>query len=612
MVEPESFAPEAEYGRRLHDRQEQVRHHAQTDDRLSLARGLIFFPALALVAYSATSWSAGLTWSLLALGCGSFVVIVVLHTRVVQRRTAADRAARYYQLALDRLKHRWQGTGIPGSRYANPEHMYAGDLDLFGTGSVFERLCAARTRPGEDTLAAWLCHPADAETIRARQAAVAELNPQCDLREQLALLDAEVHDELDQNQLLHWARQSPQPVPAVQRVIAGVLGLAAVVALFSWLLFDTRPTILLFVLMLELLFLAMHRRQIQELAQQSDAAGSGLKILSRVMDLIESREFNTPLLQQLSSRLTTDHLPPSRQIQRLNTQIRWLNNCLHNQFFAGVACLLCLPIHVVAGIERWRENVGTHIPDWLTAVGEFESLVSLSMYSFEKPHDPFPEIVEPPPAANQGQSPGPLFEAVAAGHPLLPATECVRNDVSVGADLQLLLVSGSNMSGKSTLLRTIGTNSVLALAGGPVCATSLRISPLQLGTAMRVQDSLQAGTSLFYAVIRRLKSVVELTDGQLPLLFLLDELLQGTNSHDRRVGSEGVIRRLLASGAAGLVTTHDLALTEIVDEFGERARNIHFEDHLVDGKMSFDYRIRPGVVRKSNALELMRMLGLDV
>ncbi|MCA9115262.1 MAG: hypothetical protein KDA79_09245 [Planctomycetaceae bacterium] len=606
MVESESLAPAAEYSRRLQSRREQAGQLEQTGDRLSVARGLTFLLFLGLVLTSLARWETSLTWSLLAGGISLFTVLVLVHSRIMARLEAGRAAVRHYEAALARLDDNWHGTGVAGTRYLQAEHLYAGDLDLFGDGSLFQRICTARTRLGEDTLAAWLCSPADAATVSTRQEAVRELRPDCDLREQLALLEGRVHDELDQNQLVHWAQQPARPVSRRQRVTAALLGVAAIVALAWWLVPENgRPSAFVLVLLLEAVFLFVHRRQIHDMARQADEAGSGLAILTQVMELIESREFHSPALASLRTRLTTESLPPSVQIHSLHRRIRHLNNCLQNQFFAMVAFVLCLPMHAVAGIERWRETVGSHIPDWLAAVGEFEALSSLAGYSFEKPEHPFPEVLDAGTA-------GPLLEAEALGHPLLPTSQCVRNDVSLGRGLQLLLVSGSNMSGKSTLLRTIGTNTVLALAGGPVCAGSLRLTSVQVGTAMRVHDSLQAGTSLFYAVIRRLKAVVELTDGERPLLFLLDEILQGTNSHDRRVGSEGVIRKLIASGAIGLVTTHDLALTEIVGEFGEHARNIHFEDHLVDGKMTFDYRIRPGVVQKSNALELMRMMGLDV
>jgi len=255
-------------------------------------------------------------------------------------------------------------------------------------------------------------------------------------------------------------------------------------------------------------------------------------------------------------------------------------------------------------VERWRERIGPHISDWLEAVGQIEALSSIARHAFEKPGDPQPEVAAP--------SAGPCFMAVGLGHPLIADRDCIRNDVRIDGEQRLVMVSGSNMSGKSTLMRTVGINAVLALSGAPVRAASLTISPLQIGTAMRVNDSLQQGASLFYQVISRIKSVVELAAGTPPLLFLLDEILQGTNSHDRRVGAEGIIHQLIRQGAIGLVTTHDLALTRIVVSLGGHAVNIHFEDHLINGRMYFDYRIRQGVVEKSNALELMRMIGLEV
>ena len=233
-------------------------------------------------------------------------------------------------------------------------------------------------------------------------------------------------------------------------------------------------------------------------------------------------------------------------------------------------------------------------------MGQFEAVSSLSGYAFEHPADPFAEVIPS----------GLVFVATGLGHPLIPDDRCVRNDIRFGREPRLVMVSGSNMSGKSTLLRTIGSNVVLALAGAPVRATTMKISPVILATSIRVHDSLLEGSSLFYAVISRLKGIVERTGGTIPLMFLIDEILPGTNSHDRRVGAEGIIRRLLDRGAFGLVTTHDLALTDIVGQLGSIALNVHFEDRLEAGRMTFDYQLRPGVVRRSNALELMRLIGL--
>jgi DNA mismatch repair ATPase MutS len=239
---------------------------------------------------------------------------------------------------------------------------------------------------------------------------------------------------------------------------------------------------------------------------------------------------------------------------------------------------------------------------WIDAVAELEALASLAGQAYEHPADCWPELVEG----------APCLVARAAGHPLLAEARCVRNDVSLDAQRRVLVVSGSNMSGKSTLLRTIGTNAVLAQAGAPVRAAALRMTPLAVGASIRLHDSLQEGHSRFYAEIRRLRQIVDATEGPLPVLFLLDEVLHGTNSHDRRIGAEAVVRSLVARGAIGLVTTHDLALARLAESPELHAANVHFQDELIDGQMHFDYRMRPGVVTRSNAIELMRAVGLEV
>jgi DNA mismatch repair ATPase MutS len=235
-------------------------------------------------------------------------------------------------------------------------------------------------------------------------------------------------------------------------------------------------------------------------------------------------------------------------------------------------------------------------------VGEFEALASFAGYAYEHPADVFPEFVET----------SPFFEAAGLAHPLLPDRSAVRNDVRFAGELRVLIISGPNMAGKSTLVRAVGLNAILAQCGAPVRARGLRLSPLAVGASICVLDSLQGGISRFYAEIRRLKQIVDLARGRTGVLFLLDEFLQGTNSHDRRLGAAAMVRSLVERGAIGLVTTHDLALAEIADGLGTHAANAHFEDHLVDGKLVFDYRLQPGIVKTSNALNLMRSIGLDV
>ena len=591
--------PHSEYTRRLAERQQTVGRCAELDRRISTVRGLVFLAAVGILI---AAWAGFMSFGWMLVPAAVFVGLLVYHSLIVRRLDRAREAVRYYEAAVDRLQDRWVGAGADGERYLDPAHPYASDLDVFGRGSLFQLISRARTRLGEETLADWLRAPATAEAVQRRQAAVDELRERVDQREELALLDAEVHDHLDQRRLLEWSQQPPHLVSRWRRVVGALLAAATIAGLIAWLAFGAVLSAFVIPLVAQVGFVFSFRGEISRVAGQIEQAGSGLAILVQVLAVIEREKFRTPCLRDIRARLDVEGLPPSRRIAQLHRLIQSLNNSLQNQFFAPIAFVLCLPVYLVHAVEKWKSVVGPHIPGWLRAVGEFEALSSLAGYAYEHPQDPFPEIVE-------GE---PLVDGEQMAHPLLPVRQAVPNDLRLGGELQLMLVSGSNMSGKSTLLRTVGTNVVLALAGAPVRAKRLRVSPLQIGTAMRINDSLQDGRSLFYSVVARLKLVVDLAAGPLPLLFLLDEILQGTNSHDRRVGAEGVIRRLVESGAIGLVTTHDLALTEIVESLDGRATNAHFEDHLEHGRMTFDYRLRPGVVRKSNALELMRMMGLDV
>jgi hypothetical protein len=582
--------PRSEYSRRLAERQRALAQCIKEDARLSAARGLVFLLGVALVIVAWATDAISFAWAALPLVV--FVALVIYHSRVVRQLERAREAARHYEAGLARLGDGWANDGATGERYIDSAHPYTSDLDIFGRASLFQLISRARTRLGEDTLAAWLRGPAGAEIVRTRQAAIEELRFRLDQREELALLDAEVHEQLDQNRLLDWSRQPPQLVSRARRATGVLLAVATLAGLVAWIGFGAPISALAVPLLVQICFVFSFRGRIARVAAHIEEAGSGLAILSQVLGVIERDRFQTAHLAEIRNRLDTEGQPPSRYIARLHALVQSLNNTLQNQFFAPIAFVFCLPVHLVHAIEKWKARVGPHIPDWLSAIGEFEALASLAGYAYEHPHDPFPEIV-------QGE---PLFDGEQLAHPLLPISRAVPNDLHLGTDLGLILVSGSNMSGKSTLLRTVGANAVLAFAGAPVRARRLRISPLQAGTAMRIDDSLQDGRSLFYSVVSRLKAIVDLASGPLPLLFLFDEILQGTNSHDRRVGAEGVIRRLVQSGAIGLVTTHDLALTEIVDSLDRRAATAHFEDHLEQGRMPFDYCLRAGVGQKSNAL----------
>jgi len=320
-----------------------------------------------------------------------------------------------------------------------------------------------------------------------------------------------------------------------------------------------------------------------------------------------SRPAPGALLQAIHERLMADGRPASARIADLAGllhRLEWQKNLM----FAPIGYALLWRPQLACAIEAWRTRSGRVIGAWLDALADMEALAALSTHAFENPGLPFPTLLD---AATEG----PRFSATALRHPLLPA--CVPNDLVLGgrgsgAGPRLVVLSGSNMSGKSTLMRSVGLNVALALAGAPVHADALELSVLAVGATLRIQDSLSAGTSRFYAEITRLRQLVELARGPRPLLFLIDEILAGTNSHDRRLGAAAVLRGLVELGAIGVASTHDLALTEVVNELPGRAANLHFEDHLEGASLVFDYRLRPGVVQHSNAIALMRAVGLDV
>jgi hypothetical protein len=532
----------------------------------------------------------------------AFAALVVHHDGVKGRLDRARRAVAHHERNLDRLADRWIGAGPTGADFLREDHVHARDLDVFGEGSLFQFLCTARTRLGERALAGWLTAPADAAEIRVRQQAVAELTPDVGLRERLALLGAHADERLEPEEPLAWAAHGPVPARAWERIAAVALAGLAVAATAAWLFLGAGLLPLALVFLVELAFGRIVGARLARMTRGVERAGRQLATLAELVALIEGRVARAGRLAALASALDAGGEPASRRLARLQRlEQAWTNSRL-NAVYGLVAVLLQLRVHWAYGIEAWRRRHGPSIAGWLDVAGEFEALCSLSAYAWERPDHVVPEIVE-------GEA---RFEARQLGHPLIPAARCVRNDLTLGREPQVILLTGSNMSGKSTLLRAVGVNVLLATAGAPVCARGLVLSPFAVGASIRVLDSLREGASRFYAEVSRLRAIHRLTDGPQPVLFLLDEILQGTNSHERRLGSEAVVRSLVERGAVGLVTTHDLALTEIVSSLGPRARNAHFADELVDGTLHFDYRMRDGVVRRGNALEPMRSLGLDV
>jgi hypothetical protein len=595
VAEAQSVAEE--YARRLRLRETQVARLAQFHERIGSVR--LILGGLTLVMAWAVLFERAFAPVWLLVPVVAFGVLVLYHTSVRRRRVAAERAANYYRHGIARIEDRWMGSGPQGERFGAIEHIYAADLDLFGKGSLFELLSVARTRMGEEALASWLLAPSAVAKVRERHVSIVDLRGRLDLREEMAVLGEDSQVGVNPDSLLAWA-EAPNQLSQALVWVALAAPVLAIAGAAVWHV-ESFVTPLILVLLLAAGVAYLVKAALSAAIYGTESAFQDLKLFAGLLIRIERNEFTAPPLKELVQRLSSHTLPASATIAQLARIIDFVD-ARNNPIIRLLDVPLLYSLQVALAAERWRANHGKVIRQWVAALGEFEALASLAAYSYEHPHDPFPELVEGPAA----------FTADELGHPLIPAAKRVRNSVEIAGSTRMLLVSGSNMSGKSTLLRTVGINTVLAMAGAPVSARSLRLTPLQVGASIRVNDSLHEGSSRFYAEITRLREIHGLLDRDPPLLFLLDELLQGTNSKDRLVGAEGVVRAFVAAGAIGLVSTHDLALTEISGLPPGTLRNVHFQDELSEGQMRFDFTLRDGVVTKSNGVELMRAIGLRV
>ncbi|HWY74668.1 MAG TPA: DNA mismatch repair protein MutS [Verrucomicrobiae bacterium] len=592
--------PLKEYQTRLAVWQQKADRHELLHRRLgNLRLGFVFFLLVFAVWLCQSQVAVG--WVFVTLVGGIFSS-GMLHDTVLNRRDHARRAVGFYKAGLDRLTDAWRGKGSSGSEFLDPHHPYAADLDLFGKGSLFELLNTAQTHGGQAMLAGWLLRPGAPEEIQARHAIVDELRPMLDLRERLGVLAEEAQKHIKTDSLAAWARQPPilesGPVRAAAFCLPWLnLGLFIYAAVNGdiWLFGITFTA--------QLLIAWRYQQRVNKVIRSIDSPARDLIRLAGLLGCFERQQFHAAGLQQLQAACRSLGISAGESIRRLARLSDWLE--WRDNYIAAPFCAFALwGTQFAFAIEAWRANFGPMIEVWLRSLAEFEALCSLASYAFEHPSDPFPKLIV--------DSTSMTVQADGLGHPLIAETRCVRNDARLGPDCRLLVISGSNMSGKSTYLRALGVNIVLAMAGAPVRSRELRMTPLQIGASMRAVDSLQEGVSRFYSEISRLQEIVKLTNHAPPVLFLLDELLSGTNSHDRRVGAASIVRSLVQRGAMGLVTTHDLALTQIVEQMEPKGANFHFEDQFENGRLNFDYRLRPGIVEKSNALELMRAIGLEV
>lgn len=589
--------PSGVYSRQLnHLRQAQISDHKR-ERLLGYSKVLLAISAfIAAVVFMHHPVILESMFALLAI----IVPLAVLHERLLRSMRLRDRAIRFYECGLARLEDRWAETGETGDRFRNPAHPYARDLDLFGTASLFELLCTARTRAGEETLAAWLLSPAPVDEILHRQAAIRDLKDRVQFRENLFSLGETVRLGVQPASLASWGERPPAFPARATRIVTTTLSILWILSLVVWAIWGL-ATVPAAITVLNLAWAHRIHARLDEASDSLENASQDLKLLAGVLALLENEHFSAPRLVRIQAALKRNQIAPSTTIRKLARIVSFLES-RRNPAARLLDVITFWSAYLVFAAERWQLKFGPQIRGWLASVGEFEALTALSGYAYEHGNYVFPEFVPP--------SHAPLFDAEALAHPLLPSRKAVPNDVKFADGLELIILSGPNMTGKSTFIRSIGVNAVLALCGAPVCARKLRLSPLAVAASICVLDSLSGSVSRFYAEIQRVKLIADLARGPVPVLFLLDELLSGTNSHDRLEGTKLVVQSLTARGAIGIVSTHDLALTKIPDAMQGRAINCHFQDRFENGKLAFDYKLKDGIVQTSNALELMRSIGL--
>ena len=536
------------------------------------------------------------------------VPVAALCIRNYGRRQSAlgtlNRLAAFYTRAAARVQGNWAGEGDSGEEYAAPGHVYAADLTLFGTGSLFERLSVLRTGVGKTKLASFIQEQTQSvDESLARQAAVQELRGRTDLREAIATLGSEFH-ESSAATFTEWLDRKPTRFAPWIRALAlltSLITLACVapiaVTSVPW---STVATFLIPAAAVQAIFGLVLRSRVLPICENSRALSLELGLIRSGLALLAQQDFQSPKLRSLVQRITSDHACGKlRQLQRDLTILSERTK----ELYYGPSLLVMAGSQAAMGTEAWRIRHRAEFATWLDAWGEFEALIALACYAYESPEDTFPVF--------ERQSA--IFEAEGLGHPLLPPGSCVRNDISLSAERhRLLVISGSNMSGKSTLLRSIGLATVLAGAGAPVRARSLRLSPFTTCASLSIQDALQEGKSKFKAEVDRLRETIQLAANRPPVLFLIDEIFSGTNSRDRRIAAEAVVRTLLKSGALGAVSTHDLALTEIAELPEMQGANVHMGSRNGSDPLDFDYLLKPGVTTEANALAIARLAGVPV
>ncbi len=567
---------------------------------LSLTRLLIFIAGIILIYFT-----FGIH-SLLAVTC--FFLSGFLFLFVVKKHGQNNRQQRHLKELIKINEHELRGMKGDispfdnGSEFVNTTHSFSFDLDLFGDGSLFQYLNRTCSSGGKKRLMNLLTMPLnDHSGIRSRQDAVRELTPGLDWRQQF-LAAGNSYEEYGQEEqsILEWANKTPEfnnsrILPVIRFLVPLVTVLLLGLSLFRIIHFSLPIAMIL----IQLLIVAVHLVRINRVHQQVTKRYEMLKKSAKLLSFIQHEKFSSPFLISLQETLDQDGYSASFHIHRLARIIHRFDRRLDMIIGVLLNGLLMWDIHCVIALDEWRSELRDKIPLWFAAVSEVDALISLSSFSYNNPDYPFPEI-----------EPDKPLLSTKLGHPLIPRSERVCNDFQLNKEGGLVILTGPNMAGKSTFLRTVGINLVLSMVGAPVCAGKFSFTPVEIYSSMRTSDSLQKNESYFYAELRRLKVLKESLMKQKKIMILLDEILKGTNSKDKHAGSIMFIEELIGMKGTGLIATHDVELGKLEKKFPDQISNKCFEVEINGDQISFDYILREGITQKMNAAHLMRQMGI--
>jgi DNA mismatch repair ATPase MutS len=573
----------------------------KTSTNLAWARVIIFFIALVLITLSA---NAKFTQGIVITSI-SFVVLFLYflktHIGVKSKLLIQEALLKINEDEISRLDMKFSSLDR-GEEFIQAIHEYHIDLDIFGKHSIFQLLNRTSTEFGRQTLAKWLSGPENQPEILKRQAAVQEVSTKLDWRQDIQAVGLAYKNEKGSIlPLLDWIKTKNTILNKKFYHLAMVLMPILTIGAITLVSFGIVPTgVVALVILINMFILATTFQRSSDIYKQTVACNKVLKAYQAQIDLIEHENFNAPLLKELKSKLRSVSGNASTTIKELQFILDSLHN-RSNMMYHIFNFLLLLDVVLLIKAEKWKQKTKDDIGVWFEAIGEIEVINSVGGFLYSNPTLNFPTISTTP------------FEIIAQkmGHPMINERKRVSNSFDFNGKGGICLITGSNMSGKSTFLRTVGVNVVLGLMGAPVCAKRMTISKLQLFTSMRTQDDLEESVSSFYAELKRLKQLLGSINEKLPTLFMVDEVLKGTNSEDRHTGATALIKQLNKAYAFGFVSTHDLALGKITTEL-EGIKNYSFNSVIENDDIIFDYTLTPGICKSFNATKLMQKMGIEI